>query len=141
MGIATLHPSCVLSCVLCRPCDIPRPAQEARDREIFVDGLPVQANAALADLVAFTGVARNNRGTMRAARQASARRSTQPTSCARQKRTLVAEMVMPCSQNEIAVLYNYLQNIRKFTRIKAVTVAIDISGWSQILASRPPPLI
>jgi len=31
-------------------------------------------------------------------------------------------MVMPCSQNEIAVLYNYLQNIRKFTRIKAVTV-------------------
>jgi len=45
-------------------------------------------------------------------------------------------MVMPCSQNEIAVLYNYLQNIRKFTRIKAVTVGYRYI-WLEARSWRP----
>src|SRR5258707_1380471 len=36
MGIASLHPSYTLSCVLCRPCDIPATSQQARVREEVV---------------------------------------------------------------------------------------------------------
>ena len=47
-------------------------------------------------------------------------------------------MVMPCSQNEIAVLYNYLQNIRKFTRIEAITVGYQNLRFKPAAERNPP---
>jgi hypothetical protein len=67
-------------------------------------------------------VARNSRGN-----QASGTPSVRPSVnsthivCS-SKRTLDAEVVMPCLQKEIAVFRDYPQYIRKLPRIEAVTV-------------------
>jgi hypothetical protein len=112
---------------LIRPCSVecvtsPRPASKPATEISSSMASQCKPTRLISTCSRSAGVARNSRGN-HASGTPSVRPSVSSTHIVySSKWTLVAEMVMPCSQNEIAVLRNNPQDIRKFARIKAITI-------------------